>query len=152
MYIVDTSVILSGFIPDNLDDYITVEEVLHELKKSIYHAKMLKICSPSKKSIKKIEEFVKESGDDLSVTDKKLLALALDFDGIILTEDYDIQNVAKSLGIKFSSIATEGIKEVYKWKKICKGCKKEYPMDYEGKCEICGSDVITVRDSLDKNI
>jgi len=69
MYIVDTSVILSGFIPDNLDDYITVEEVLHELKKSIYHAKMLKICSPSKKSIKKIEEFVKESGDDLSVTD-----------------------------------------------------------------------------------
>lgn len=107
---------------------------------------------PSKKNIKKIEEFVKESGDDLSVTDKKLLALALDFDGIILTEDYDIQNVAKSLGIKFSSIATEGIKEVYKWKKICKGCKKEYPMNYEGKCEICGSDVITVRDSLDKNI
>lgn len=50
MYIVDTSVILSGFIPDNLDDYITVEEVLHELKKSIYHAKMLKICSLPRKT------------------------------------------------------------------------------------------------------
>jgi UPF0271 protein len=146
MYIVDTSALLSGFVPNDREEYITVEEVLHELKRDTYHTKMLKIYSPSKKNTKKIEDFVKESGDDLSVTDKKLLALALDFDGILLTEDYDIQNVAKSLGIRFSSIATEGIKEVYKWKKVCKGCKKKYPLDYEGKCEICGSDVVTVRD------
>ena len=146
MYIVDTSVLLSGFVPDDQEEYITVDEVLHELKECSYYTRVLKIYSPSKKNIKKIEDVVKKTGDDLSVTDKKLLALALDFEGTLLTEDYDIQNVAKSLGIKFSSIATEGIKEVYKWKKICKGCKKEYPLGYKGKCEICGSDVITVRD------
>lgn len=147
MYIVDTSALLSGFVPDNREEFITVEEVIHELKGLHYPSKMLKVYAPSKESMRKIENFVKETGDDLSVTDKKLLALALDVDGVLLTEDYDIQNVAKALEIKFSSIATEGIEEVYTWKKLCKGCKKEYPIDYEGTCEICGSQVITVKDT-----
>ena len=146
MYILDTSVLLSGFVPDNFEEYITVEDVLHEMKRKSYNVKMLKVYTPSRKSIEKIEKYIRTSGDSLSITDKKILALALDFDGTILTEDYDIQNVAKALGIKFRSIITEGIKEVYKWKKICKGCKREYPVDYKGRCEICGSDVIVVRD------
>ncbi len=147
MYIVDTSALLSGFVPNNTEEYITIEEVIEELKSLNYPAKILKVYAPSEESVKKIEKFVEKTGDDLSITDKKLLALALDIDGVLLTEDYDIQNVAKALGIKFSSIATEGIEEVYRWKKICKGCKKEYSLDYEGKCEICGSTVITVRDT-----
>ncbi|MEA1993910.1 MAG: ribonuclease VapC [Euryarchaeota archaeon] len=146
MYIVDTSVLLSGFIPENREEYITVDEVVRELKNAPYGARMFKVYAPSKKSIMKIEAYSKKTGEELSVTDKKLLALALDVNGMLLTEDYGIQNAAKSLGIEFSSITTDGIREVYRWKKICRGCKKEYPLSYEGKCEVCGSDVITVRD------
>jgi UPF0271 protein len=145
IYIIDTSVLLSGFVLDNREEYGTVEEVLHELRRKGYTGEVPKVYAPSEEAIEKIETFIAGSGDDLSVTDKNLLALALDRDGVLLTEDYDIQNVAKVLGIRFSSIATNGITEVYQWKKVCKGCKKEYPIDYEGRCEICGSPVITVR-------
>ena len=146
IYIIDTSVLLSGFVMDNREEYGTVEEVLHELRRNGYDGEVPKVYAPSERSIDTIEKYAARSGDDLSVTDKKLLALALDHESTLLTEDYDIQNVAKALGVRFSSIATEGIKEVYRWKKICKGCKKEYPSQYEGECEICGSEVITVRD------
>ena len=60
-----------------------------------------------------------------------------------------IQNVLKILNIPFKSVLTEGIKGTYNWKRICKGCKKEYHDNYEEKiCEVCGSEIIKKRIKL----
>ena len=82
---------------------------------------------------------VSKTGDTLSEADIGILALALDLDGVLYTDDYGIQNVARKLGIDVRSIITEGVKEEFIWRKVCKGCKKMYPMDYKEEiCEICG--------------
>jgi UPF0271 protein len=55
------------------------------------------------------------------------------------------------MGIPFSGILTEGIKGIYNWKKVCEGCKKEYPDDYPfDDCEICGSKIFKKRIKVNK--
>lgn len=152
--ILDASAFIGGYHPTDKNNY-TIPEVTHELKdmqsQSIMNNALkddlLKIQEPNNDIIKIIEDTIKTSGDvlRLSDVDKKLLALSLEkkskHDNILLlTDDYSIQNVAKILKIPFQSIITKGINQIYSWKLICKGCKKEYPKDYSySECEICGS-------------
>ena len=50
------------------------------------------------------------------------------------------------MGIDYSGIITEGIKEIYNWKKVCQGCKKEFEDDYPfDDCEVCGSRIFKKR-------
>jgi UPF0271 protein len=143
----------------------TISEISEEVKdiksKMIFDQAIkdnsLFIEEPSKQSIDKLNEVISSSGDTLrlSYPDKKLLALAIDFSNRkkcvkVITDDYSIQNVLKILNIPYMSVLTKGIKEVYNWKKICKGCKKEYPDSYEEKvCQICGSEIFKKRIKLD---
>ena len=63
-----------------------------------------------------------------------------------ISDDYTIQNSLKIMNIDYSGVITEGIKGIYNWKKICEGCKKEYPEDYKfDDCEICGSKIFKKR-------
>ena len=64
----------------------------------------------------------------------------------VITDDYTIQNTLKILNIPFSGVLTSGIKEVYNWKKVCEGCKKEFDEDYPfDDCDICGSKIFKKR-------
>ena len=151
--ILDASAFIGGYHPT--DKNYTIPDVTQELKdiqsQSIMNNALkddlLVIQEPSKKYMDIVDDTIKTSGDilRLSNVDKKLLALAIEKksehnDIILLTDDYSIQNVAKILKIPFQSIITEGINQVYNWKLICKGCKKEYSDDYSfSECEICGS-------------
>ena len=152
--ILDASAFIGGYHPTDKNNY-TIPDVTQELKdiqsQSIMNNALkddlLVIQEPNKKSMNVIEDTIKTSGDilRLSDVDKKLLALTVQKksehnDVLLLTDDYSIQNVAKILEIPFQSIITKGIQQVYNWKLICKGCKKEYSKDYSfPECEICGS-------------
>lgn len=152
--ILDASAFIGGYHPTDKNNY-TIPDVTQELKdiqsQSILNNalkdNLLVIQDPSKKNSDIVDDTIKTSGDilRLSNVDKKLLALAIEKksehnDIILLTDDYSIQNVAKILKIPFQSIITKGINQVYNWKLICKGCKKEYAEDYSfTECEICGS-------------
>ena len=87
----------------------------------------------------------------LSQPDKKLIALAYmlfkeEKDVLVISDDYTIQNTLKIMGINYSGVLTDGIKEIYNWKKVCEGCKKEYDQDYPfDDCEICGSKIFKKR-------
>ncbi|MGL6299066.1 MAG: hypothetical protein ACRC1M_07865, partial [Methanobacteriaceae archaeon] len=131
----------------------------------------LNIVEPKKESILELEKIIEKSGDDLRLSgpDSKLLALTLELvnDKIspnkissndkekdadsentveIVTDDYSIQNVAKILNIKFRTVLTSGVTEVYSWKKTCEGCKAEYSSDYNREdCDICGSKIFKRR-------
>jgi UPF0271 protein len=107
----------------------------------------IKIRSPSDKFQEKVETSATQMGDSfkLSRTDLQLLALALElkasgFNPRILTDDYSIQNVAKQLGIEFSSLVTFGIKRLLEWNRYCPACYKEYPVNSRFKeCQVCGT-------------
>lgn len=158
--VLDASAFIGGYRPTDKNNF-TISEVTEELKdiqskmimENALKDRLLNILEPDHDGLTAVELTIKESGDvlRLSKTDKKLLALALNVkkiygNVILITDDYSIQNVSKLLKIPFKSVLTSGIKEVYAWKKVCRGCKKEYDDEYSwDECEICGSDIYKQR-------
>jgi UPF0271 protein len=83
----------------------------------------------------------------LSEADTQVLALALQlkmqgYSPLVATDDYSIQNVAKHMGIEFTSLATFGIRLPLKWIRYCPACHRKYPADYKSRrCEVCGTEL-----------
>ncbi len=149
MQILDAIAFISGMSIEG--ECYTVNEVLEELKSE--DAKLraflalsqgnLKVKEPNKKNVQKVIKAARKTGDilNLSQADIKLLALATELGGVIITDDYAIQNLAKVLGIEYKQVTELGIKKIFKWKNICKGCGKIFPLDYKGRCDVCGSEL-----------
>ncbi|MCK9151248.1 NOB1 family endonuclease [Methanobacterium alcaliphilum] len=152
--VLDASAFIGGYKPTDKNNF-TIPEITGEVKdlkskmildNAINDGNLI-IKDPDAQFIKKIDAVIKTSGDifRLSEVDKKLLALALQINDkngevIVLTDDYSMQNVLKIIEIPFKSVLTSGIKEIYAWKLICRGCKREYSDEYGlDDCEICGS-------------
>lgn len=152
MKILDSSAIINkkATLPPN--KYITIPEVLDEIKdqlskailESMLENKSLSLREPKKESINELINFVEKDNmsELLSKTDIKILALAKESNLTLVTDDYDIQNCCKSLSIKFEPITTKGIQRVYKWKKKCVACGHETIKDL---CEVCGSNTKTTK-------
>ena len=156
----DASAFINGFKLNSNNNY-TVSEVTAEIKDfqsrlmfdmAIDEGLLVILDAPSK-CIRCVNNIISESGDilRLSLPDKKLISLAYMFSKEgknvkVITDDYTIQNALKIMGIPYSGIITEGIKEIYNWKKVCEGCKKEFDEDYPfDDCEICGSKIFKKR-------
>ena len=164
-YILDASAFINGFQLVSKNNF-TVPEITAEIKD--FESKLtmdmaiedgrLHIQDVPTKYINSIDDVVNKSGDvlRLSLPDKKLIALAYMFfkknkGVLVISDDYTIQNTLKILNIPYSGVLTEGIKEVYNWKKVCEGCKKEYGEDYPfDDCEICGSKIFKKRIKIKK--
>lgn len=159
-YILDASAFINGF-EINSDNNFTVPEITAEIKdfesrlifdSAIDEGKLI-IQDVPNNCIQIVTKIISDSGDilRLSIPDKKLIALAYMFSRQgrnvkVISDDYTIQNTLKIMDIPFSGIITEGIKEIYNWKKVCEGCKKEFPEDYPfDDCEICGSKIFKKR-------
>ena len=164
-YVLDASAFINGFQISSAKNY-TVPEITEEIKDfesrlkfdAVINEGLLTIQDVSSECLSCVNNIIYESGDilRLSFPDKKLIALAymLSQRGErvkVITDDYTIQNTLKIMGINYSGVITEGIKGIYNWKKMCEGCKKEYPEDYEfDDCEICGSKIFKKRIKVDK--
>ncbi len=136
-------------LPD--DDCVTVPGVWLELKRHkdpriAYWEGILRTSSPGPGSMAKVERAAERSGDSgrLSATDTELLALALELDSVLLSDDYSMQNIAQLIGVKCVPVATRGIKKVWKWAYRCKGCGKMYDSD-KTECDVCGHGLKSVR-------
>ena len=105
--------------------------------------------SPNEDSVEKAREWAIETGDiaGLSEVDLGLLALAIELEGTMYTDDYRLQNLCTVAGITWSPVATDGINSVWTWEIRCSGCgfKSEVPSQTTpaghntGECDICGS-------------
>ena len=98
------------------------------------------IMSPSQEFIDKITTHANQLGQkELSKTDIEILALCLMFDNpMLITDDYDVRNVAHSLKIKSQGATTKGGSQLRKYKFKCIGCGKFYSNSID-ECEICGT-------------
>ena len=166
VYVLDASAIIGGFSSKKIQNYITAS-VIVEIKdfksklflESTIEEGSITIMEPDSLDIKNVTDVIKKSGDVLRLSneDKNLVALAFKLkrekkDPIVVTDDYSMQNVLKIVEIPFRSVLTEGIKEIYGWVKICKGCKKKYPPEYgSDECEICGTRIIKRRIKISSN-
>ena len=114
---------------------------------------VIRIISPDEKSLKKVRGRALLTGDSvrLSETDISVIALALELNGKIVTDDYAIQNVARRLGIDYLPLKEKGIKDVWKWTYRCTGCGRFFE-EYHEVCPICGSSLKTVPRAGTKNL
>ncbi len=152
MYILDTSAILSGKIHGN--KLAAPPAVADEIKKGgrawrmleYLKAAGLKIISPPDYSINEVRKAAEKTGDaaSLSEADIEVLALAHYLKGILLTDDYAIQNVAKEIGVEYKGMVEEGIKEKFQWKYRCKSCGRYYDK-FLLHCPVCGGEIKRVR-------
>ncbi|MBI2546822.1 MAG: ribonuclease VapC [Candidatus Aenigmarchaeota archaeon] len=125
----------------------TVTDVLDEVKDRISSLKLsgieMKVLEPAEKSVNEIKLAAKETGDisKLSKTDIKVLALAKEKGLVLVSDDYNVQNVAEKIGIDYISLFNKRITKLVKWGNYCINCEKFY-----GKkiCPKCGN-VLTKR-------
>ena len=164
-YVFDASAFINGFKPTSKYNY-TVPEITAEIKdfesRLLYDSAVddgiLIVQDVDRKFLEKTEENISKSGDvlRLSLPDKKIIALALMLidEGKtvkVISDDYTIQNTLKIMDIPYSGIITEGIKEIYNWKKVCQGCKKEFEESYPfDDCDVCGSKIFKKRIKVNK--
>ena len=148
MYILDTCAFLTQNHPDG--EIATISEIESELnnrQSKQYFTNMreigLKIREPNVDSIENIRKKSEETGalGVLSSIDLKILALAYEMRGTIVSDDFAIQNVAFYTGIEFTSCSGNEIKELRKWKYRCSACKSE-ALKKVDSCSVCGSEKI----------
>lgn len=144
--VVDSSAIINGF---NLlsfgQKFVTTPAVVDEVRGRRKIEKLRLALDldaveqrfPKNEFLEKIRNAAKETNDTLSKQDEGLVALALEFNAEIATDDYGIQNVAAKLGLKIIAVGERGIREILKWQYYCPGCKKKY--ERVGICNICGT-------------
>ncbi len=161
IFVLDTSFFLYGMDPSSMDgEVIITPEVEKEVEKGFPARKLryftdsgiLKILSPEKKSLEKVRETAEKTGDigKLSETDISVIAMAVEKNAVLLSDDYSVQNVARVLGIECRALREDGIKEIWKWTYRCTGCGRRFGEHHE-VCPVCGSALKTVLLSSPKN-
>ncbi len=144
MLVLDSSAFFSmDALPD--EEHVCPPGVIKELEKYedprlALWGDMVHVMDCSKESLDKVKATAGKTGDigRLSPVDLTVLALAVDVNGTIWSDDYTIQNLASVMGIGFHPVGMTGIKKVYKWKYKCLGCGKWYKEKLPD-CPICGS-------------
>lgn len=99
----------------------------------------LKIREPNNQATTVATRAAKDTGDfqQLSKQDISIIALCIEMNGEIISDDFAISNVARNLGLKISPIMTSGIRDVGRWVHYCPGCRTSHPSGRE--CPMCGT-------------
>jgi UPF0271 protein len=153
--VLDTSAFIQGYNPGGTAiETFTVPLVRGELKESsktrfdnAAASGVLKVLTPEEHYLEMVENATMQMGESeaLSRTDKHVLALGLqlaneDYEPILVSEDYSVQNMAKELDLDYQGLATPGIKKKIEWEIYCPGCRKTFQKPQpEDICPICGT-------------
>ena len=111
----------------------------HDAVQTLIDLGRLKIVEPEEKYIKFILEESKNTGDlsELSKEDMSVLALCVQLNGELVTDDFTVSNVARHLNLKVIPIMTKGISRVLDSVYWCPACNKGFKKMSD--CPICGS-------------
>ena len=111
----------------------------HDAVQILIETKRLMICDPEHQFVITANNTAKKSGDipNLSDEDISTIALSLQLNAELVTDDFAISNVAKNLNIKVIPVMTDGIKNVVTWKYYCPGCETSFSKITE--CPRCGN-------------
>ena len=129
------SFMTTNMVYDEIQHIKTKQGVLEILQQT----GRLQIRDPTEDSINIIRDAAEMTGDNATISeqDVSIIALALENNYELITDDFAVTNVSKQLKIKTLSLMTQGIKTVGKWISYCSVCGKEFSKEKE--CPICGS-------------
>jgi UPF0271 protein len=142
--ILDASAFYAGVPFGSADDCYTTSLVFEEIKHikknqdalgTLLETNRLKIREPDKESTIAAVKAARDTGDyqQLSKQDVSIIALCIEMNGEIISDDFAISNVARNLGLKISPIMTQGIIDVGKWVH----CRTNHTSGNE--CPMCGT-------------
>jgi UPF0271 protein len=122
---------------------LVLEEIRHVRSAALgglIDAGNLQVIDPDKRHITAAKKAAEKTGDlqKLSETDISVLALAMQLQTALVTDDYALANVAATLGISVSSSSGKGLKEIRKWISYCSACGKAFGPK-ETECPLCGN-------------
>jgi UPF0271 protein len=100
----------------------------------------LRTSDPSAASLGLVRKAAGLTGDKpvISDTDCDVLALALDLEAAVYTDDFALQNIAHEIHVETIPIQQRKARKI-KWKYRCRGCGRYY--DHDGDCQICGAEI-----------
>lgn len=123
---VDTNVIIHGRGLDG--ELITIPEVIEELKSSeastSIHSFQVETFSPSDEAFKEVNEKAEKINSQASEVDQRLLALAMDKDVELVTDDKELQNLGLHLDVDVSGFLDPVTDKKMSWKLECPSCGK----------------------------
>lgn len=149
--ILDTSALLSGldfpgavYVPSSVVQEAGVKG-LDSRTASFLDAKA-RVWEPRAEDLEAVSRASRATGDEqrLSPVDRDVLALALQLQGIVITDDYTMQNVATQLGLEYRPAVLPGIRTFLSWSFRCVGCGRYWP-EAQDSCPVCGATVRRTR-------
>lgn len=110
----------------------------------------------STEALEQAKACAKTTGDlpRLSDVDLDILALALEVNGLLVTDDYRLQNTYQHAGGSVEPVANAPSKQVWIWEQRCTGCGASSAVSSDasrskkgqlGDCGVCGSPVVIKR-------
>jgi len=146
--VLDATAFYVGIPFSSNDSFMTTSMVYREIEhiKSkqgvldmLQQTNRLQVRDPKEETIKIVNQTAEKTGDKITISkqDASIIALALENDVELITDDFAVTNIARQLEIKTSSLMTEGISKVGKWISYCSVCGKEFQKEKE--CPICGT-------------
>lgn len=141
-HVLDANVFIHA--PGNVpyDDAVTVPAVTAELEQvegqRAFDTTGVEVFEPSATSVEMVRHAADQIGEGLSDADVAVIALAVDRDAMVVSDDYGVQNVCEALDVGYEAFMQEEIEEGIEWNRVCRDCGKEA----EGEeCPVCGGDV-----------
>jgi len=146
--VLDSSAFYAGIPFSSSEPSVTTSHVYNEIKhikkdhdavQILIETRRLKISDPDHRFIITVNNAAKKSGDlpNLSQEDVSIIALSLQLNAELITDDFAVSNVAKNLSIKVIPIMTSGIKKIVTWVYYCPGCKTDF--SETRNCPNCGN-------------
>jgi UPF0271 protein len=146
MYVLDATAFIEGF--ETEERVATIPAVREELtdgagyRFDAMEGAGMYVHLPEEDVLDRVRRAAESTGDGgvLSETDLRLLAAAYELDGVLVTDDYAMQNVADALDVGTEVIAQDGIAEQRDWEFQCQGCGREFE-ERKDRCPVCGADL-----------
>ena len=143
VHVLDTAALLSRSVNLLSGENITTDSVLNEISMGRLAAQIgslreiISTRTPDRDHIERVRSAAAASGDlrSLSETDIEIVALALQVNGILLSDDYSVLNLCISLGIRAETVEKPGISRTIKWIYRCTGCGRTIESRV---CPVCG--------------
>ncbi len=139
-HVVDANVLIhAADRPLPFDTAVTVPAVTAELEstdaRTRFDAEDIAVYAPSEDAVETVETAAADRGEDLSDADVQVVALALDRDATVASDDYGVQNVCDALGVPYTGVVRDDIDAGVSWRTVCADCGR--PVDGDA-CDVCG--------------
>jgi UPF0271 protein len=149
-YALDAGAFYTGFVfLSSGYRHCTTQAVFDEVKhikrshgaiEALLESNNLQILNLDTKSIKKVVAASRRTGDytKLSEADISIIALALQLEIVLVTDDFAVANVATTLKIPVKSVASKGITHTRSWIAYCSACSRAFGPNAK-ECRLCGN-------------